>query len=80
MFVHSVCDHSCRHLNVNLFTTLEGIQAEGPSWRQVEELGGRGSREGRRGAERGGGDRDGGEEEGQGKIRISQGAEGALGI
>lgn len=46
MFVQCVCDHNCRHLHVYLFTTLEGVLAEGPSWRQVEGLGGRGRREG----------------------------------
>lgn len=80
MFVHSVCDHSCRHLSVYLFTTLEGIQAEGPSWRQVEELEKEGAEKGRDGEGGGGGDRDGGEEEDTRKDQDKSGAEGVLGI
>lgn len=75
MFVQCVCDHNCRHLHVYLFTTLEGIQAEG--------LAGDRWQSGRKREQRG--RRRGGEEEGSAemearrestrKIRIYQGAE-----
>lgn len=80
MFAHSVCDHSCRHLSVYLFTTLGGIQAEGLAGGRWRSWGEEGAEKGREGEGRGRRRQMEGRKRAQGKTGINQEAEGVLGI